>query len=83
MMLSQILKQLPDTVENFSFPDEELEVSKDREEPTMPNIVSNLNRFDDDDDEERVFDVKTEVSIFLRGGGIFVFDLGFCFIALG
>jgi hypothetical protein len=82
MMLSQIAKQLPDIVENFQFPDEKTAVSEAKEKSATLDIVSNLRRFDDDDDEERVFDVKTQVMnlIFVRrvlgpGLGMLIFSI--------
>jgi len=62
IMLSQIVKHLADSVENFTLPDGQYQEN----EPITQNIASNLDRFNDDN-EEHVFDVKSEVrtNIFL------------------
>lgn len=58
-MLSQVMKNMPDIDRNLEFP-EETEV---KEEASRLHILSNLNKFEDDPDDEKCFDVKTDVSI--------------------
>lgn len=73
VMLSQIVKYLPDVADNFRFPNEE----EIKDEPTMPDIVSNLKKFEDDDDDEKVFDVKTE-EVYTTKYPCNSYHVGFC-----
>lgn len=57
-MLSQIVKYLPDVANHFQFR-EDIEVKN--EDPMMSDVISNLKKFEDEDEDEKVSDVKTEV----------------------
>lgn len=58
IMLSQIVKYLPDVANHFQFR-EDIEVKN--EDPMMSDVISNLKKFEDEDEDEKVSDVKTEV----------------------
>lgn len=58
IMLSQVMKNMPDIENNLEFPEETVV----KEEDSSLHILSNLNKFEDDPDDEKYFDVKTDVS---------------------
>lgn len=56
-MISQIIKGITGISENLKFPDE----SEIKDEPEEIDILSNLKRFEENDEDEKYEDVKTEV----------------------
>lgn len=66
IMLSQVMKNMPDIERNLEFPEEN--VIKD--EAAGLEILANLKKFEDDSDEEKYFDAKTDVSINLKNSQV-------------
>ncbi|XP_065202872.1 CCAAT/enhancer-binding protein zeta [Planococcus citri] len=59
VIVSQLVKNIEDVRGNFKFLNEQEELEL-KEESQEDDILSNLKRFDDDDEDERYDDVKTE-----------------------
>lgn len=60
VIVSQLVKNIEDVRGNFKFINEGEEPKV--EEEAEDDILSNLKRFEDDDEEEKYDDVKTEVN---------------------
>ena len=60
VIISQLVKNIEDVRGNFAFLSEEEQLES--KEDTQDDLLSNLKKFDDDDEDERYDDVKTEVN---------------------